>query len=73
MLTERSCSGNDAGFLEVSVKDLVTNNIATIWKDGGNSVGGGNWVYGQLGFYSPNPHTVTLKATLGGSQGSVAV
>lgn len=65
-------SGQDAGFIEFSVKDLVTNNVFVLWKDGGFDFGN-SWNYGQFGFYLDSTHEVTVKATRGGSAGSVAV
>lgn len=65
-------TGGDAGFIEISVRDTVTNNVFVLWKDGAVDLGN-KWYFGQFGYYLDSPHRINIKAIRGGSTGSVAL
>jgi hypothetical protein len=58
--------------LEVSIKNLKTNETTQMWKDGGADYGK-EWNYGAFGFYFADPYIVVVSAVSGGSPGSIGV
>ena len=65
-------TGNKAGYLEWSIKNLKTNETIKIWKYGGSDYGR-EWNYGSFGFYIEDPYISIVTAVSGGSRGSIGI